>query len=81
MLETVLGKETREEWETWQSVVHEWPGGAINDKRNDRVVAAIRLWGEKLVALRLTQTDTARLVALEYVQYHYDRLKETENGA
>lgn len=56
------------EWMAWQSVVAEWDrviSTTMNDSKYDRLIAAIRYWGEELHALRNTQSvedqDRARL--------------------
>lgn len=52
--------ETYVEWRAW-GLLCEFLGRAgvdVNEPVNDPLVCAIRAWGELLVELRLTQTDT-----------------------
>jgi hypothetical protein len=54
------------EWKGWQNVMAEWKrtiGTDVDDKRYDPLIKAIEAWGELLVDLRLTQTETQRTVA------------------
>jgi hypothetical protein len=46
------------EWESWQEVVKEFAalGMSINDQRFTPLVKVFCVWGEKLHALRATQT-------------------------
>ena len=51
------------EWEAWQAVVKKWPGD-INDAKFNKLVSALLLWGERLAALRVSQPEHVRAVAL-----------------
>jgi hypothetical protein len=55
------------EWEAWQEVVKEFAalGMNINHQRFTPLVKAICVWGEKLHALRATQTPEAVEKALQ----------------
>lgn len=68
-------QEQAQEWEAWQVIVHEWDEAidtTMNDPKYDKLIAAINLWGEYLVGLRLTQTDEMRNGAIAAKQQHYD---------
>jgi hypothetical protein len=60
-----MNEEQRLEYEAWKSVARCWPGD-INDQKFNNVLKAIRVWGERLSALRRTQpsetVDRARLM-------------------
>jgi NAD-dependent DNA ligase len=53
------------EWQAWQLVVSRFEAlvGHINDEQYDPLVRAIEAWGELLVELRLTQSETQRTQA------------------
>lgn len=53
------------EWQAWQLVVSRFGAlvGSINDPQYDPLVKAIEAWGELLVELRLTQSETQRTMA------------------
>jgi len=59
--------ELMDEWEGWQRVVEALKtcACAIDINEEDRLAAAITMWGELLVALRMTQTAEVRADALE----------------
>lgn len=50
------------EHEAWRVAMDEWraafPDADPNDKQYDPLIKAIELWGERLVALRITDPDT-----------------------
>lgn len=51
--------QAKAEWDAWQLVVKHWPGN-IDDPQFNTLVKAIQLWGEYLVALRVTQDEAMR---------------------
>lgn len=56
-----------EEWQAWQRVAQLWrtrTAADINDSSNDALVAAIQLWGERLVQLRQHQSPVISRAAL-----------------
>lgn len=65
-----MDREMKEEWEAWGLVVRDWAGD-INSKKNQPVFDSIKLWGEKLAALRCNQSDEVRTRALKMAEEAY----------
>lgn len=67
------------EHEAWLDFVKEWqslfPTTPMNDKVCDPLVRSIEVWGERLVALRLRQTEETRANALQYKLDSYVQAK------
>lgn len=62
-----------DEWEAWRYLCRELEAVGIYMNHHPKVAAAARLWGERLVALRLNRpeyTEAARASA----EAEYDRL-------
>lgn len=61
------------EWESWRDVCTELKGSsaAIDVNAEPRLAPAIRLWGERLVALRLSQSAGIRERALADAEQQY----------
>lgn len=74
--------QTSLEWSAWQDVVTEWqallPDIDFNGPTADPLVAAIRVWGERLVTLRVGQDDNARLTALTDHVNQYATIRGTQ---
>lgn len=64
-----------QEWEAWQIVVQEWPGD-MNDPKYNRLVAAIRQWGEELHLLRREQGVAVADQAKAEAHATYARLQD-----
>jgi hypothetical protein len=67
------------EWEAWQEVAKEFSAvvGDINDKRFNPLTKAICVWGEKLHALRATQTPETVEKALQMYVRQLAQARET----
>lgn len=63
----VQEKPARLEWEAWQVVCREFRKRGLepNEARNDGLIQALEVWGERLVTLRHEQSDEVRQGALE----------------
>jgi hypothetical protein len=59
MASNVLDIAMRAEYDAWRHVVQHWPG-SIDDPKFNKLVKAIELWGEYLVALRMNQDALKR---------------------
>lgn len=71
-----MDPEMRQEWNAWQVVVAEWEKMLcdINLPKCNRLVRAIRLWGEHLAIMRSKQKKQNRDWALRDAQEAYDRV-------
>lgn len=54
------------EWEAWQRIVRHWNDHSGDINQDNELVAAIRNWGEELVALRMLQNEDSRLLARQH---------------
>lgn len=68
------------EWQAWVATENALKehGWSWNDEGLALFNAAILLWGERLVALRMTQTEEARETCLNEAQGTYDKLTSKE---
>ena len=73
-----------EEWEAWWAFVGEFEKlyGPINPSKNNRMVMAIRLWGEHLSRLRvnMNQRDRERELLQAEKRYRSAVLKGLQKG-
>jgi hypothetical protein len=63
----------RAEWESWRDVCSELKNcsAAIDINAEPRLTPAMRLWGERLVTLRLSQSPEIRVRALAEAEQQY----------
>lgn len=74
-----MTRETQAEYRGWLRFCEEARKVGIdpNDKKFNKMFRAAALWGETLVAFRLTQTPTQRVGALAQAT---ERLEKASNG-
>lgn len=74
--------EMDDEYDAWQAVVAEWRAHPalkdldLNDATFNPLARAIELWGERLTALRVTQTPEQRAKALDDHKIAYEQVRQ-----
>ena len=63
------------EWRAWRTVCHELERTGVNLNEDDRLTAALRLWGEELVDLRGWQTEELKHRVIDEARERFAQLR------